>query len=95
MIVLSIFGLFMPRFIMVLLWLFSDYLSRAYDGWLLPLIGFFVLPTTTLAYAIAQNSLQGAKGLGLVLIVLGVLVDIGALGGGGRGVFKHRRWERT
>jgi hypothetical protein len=90
MIVFSLLGLVMPRFIMVVLWLFTDYLSRAYDGWLLPLIGFFVLPTTTLAYAIAENSMHGARGFGLVLIVLGVLVDVGVIGSRGRGVFRKK-----
>ena len=82
-----------PRFVMVVLWLFSDYLSRAYDTWVWPLIGFFLLPTTTLAYAIAQNSFRakdgGLKTAGIVIVVLGVLVDFGVIGGG-RGVAKKR-----
>jgi hypothetical protein len=89
MIVFVLFGLLTPRFIMVLLWLFGDYLSRAYDGWLLPLLGFFLLPTTTLCYAIAQNSMDGVRGLGLVLVILGLLFDLGIIGSSrGRGVFK-------
>ena len=80
----------LPRFVMVVLWLFSDYLSHAYGTWLLPLIGFFFLPTTTLAYAIAQNRYRGVRGAGLVLVVLGVLVDFGVVGGG-RGIAKKRR----
>ena len=92
MIVFAILGLVTPRLIMVLLWLFSDYLSRAYDGWLLPLIGFFLLPTTTLSYAIAENSMHGLRGLGLVLVIVGLLVDLGILGSSrGRGVFKQDR----
>jgi hypothetical protein len=79
----------LPRFVMVVLWLFTDYLSDAYGTWLWPLIGFFVLPTTTLAYAIAQNSYHGVKGVGLVIVVLGVLVDFGVFGGG-RGIAKRR-----
>jgi hypothetical protein len=91
-IVLAILGLITPRLIMVLLWLFSDYLSRAYDGWLLPLLGFFLLPTTTLSYAIAENSMDGLRGLGLVLVIVGLLVDLGILGSSrGRGVFKQDR----
>ncbi len=91
MIVLAVLGLITPRLIMVILWLFTDYLSRAYDGWLLPLLGFFLLPTTTLSYAIAENSLNGLRGLGLVLVIAGLLVDVGILGGSsGRGVFKGR-----
>jgi hypothetical protein len=81
-----------PRFVMVVLWIFTNYLSRAYDGWLLPLIGFFVLPTTTLTYAIAENSSkgEGIKGFGLVLVVLGVLLDLG-IWGSGRGAFSKRK----
>lgn len=90
MIVLALLGLITPRFIMVLLWIFSDYLSRAYDhNWLIPLVGFFLLPTTTLSYAIAQNSMNGMRGWGAVLVVLGVLVDVGVLGSG-RGAMKKR-----
>jgi hypothetical protein len=92
MIVFVLFGLLTPRLIMVLLWLFGDYLSRAYDGWLLPLLGFFLLPTTTLCYAIAENSMDGLRGLGLVLVIVGLLVDLGVIGSSrGRGVFKRDR----
>jgi hypothetical protein len=88
-----LFVLLLPRTIMVVLWLFSDYLSTAFGTWVWPLIGFFVLPTTTLGYAVAQNRYGGVKGVGLVLVILGLLVDLGALGGGGRGVGKRRTRE--
>jgi hypothetical protein len=91
-IVFAVLGLITPRLVMVALWLFTDYLSRAYDGWLLPLLGFFLLPTTTLTYAIAQNSMDGLRGVGLVLVIVGLLVDLGILGSSrGRGVFKKDR----
>jgi hypothetical protein len=82
-----IFVLATPRSVMVLLWIFSDYLSRAFDGIILPLLGFFFLPTTTLTYAVAENEAGGLRGWGLVLIILGVLLDLG-IWGGGRGVFR-------
>ena len=85
-----LFVLLLPRTIMVVMWLSSDYLSTAYGTWIWPLIGFFVLPTTTLAYAVAENRYGDVKGIGLVLVILGVLIDLGALGGGGRGA--GRRW---
>jgi hypothetical protein len=93
MIVLAILGLLAPRLIMVVLWIVGDYLSRAFDGsWLLPLLGFFLLPTTTLSYAIAENSMDGVRGLGLVLVIVGALVDVGIIGSSrGRGVFKRGR----
>ena len=82
--------LFLPRTVMVVLWLFTDYLSAAFGTWVWPLLGFFFLPTTTLAYAVAENRYGGVRGIGLVLVILGVLLDVGALGGGGRGLGK--RW---
>ncbi|HYI46681.1 MAG TPA: hypothetical protein VE174_14580 [Actinomycetota bacterium] len=78
-----------PRFVMVVLWLFTNYLSRAYGGFLLPLIGFFVLPTTTLAYAIANNQAGGVRGWGLLLVILAALLDLG-IWGQGRGVFARK-----
>jgi hypothetical protein len=80
----------LPRTVMVILWLFTDYLAQAFGTWVWPLLGFFFLPTTTLAYAVAQNRYDGVEGWGLVLVVLGVLIDVGALGGG-RGAGK--RWR--
>lgn len=77
-----------PRFVMVVLWIFTSYLSRAYDGWLVPLLGFFFLPTTTLAYAIAENETNGVEGWGLVLVIVAVLLDLGVWGGG-RGAFSR------
>jgi hypothetical protein len=44
-------ALISPRLALFCLWLFSNVLDRAYDSWIVPLIGFFVLPWTTLAYA--------------------------------------------
>ncbi len=79
-----------PRTIMVVLWIFSDYLSHAFGTWVWPLLGFFVLPTTTLGYAVAQNRYGGVRGIGLLLVVVGALIDLGAIGGG-RGLGK--RWS--
>jgi hypothetical protein len=79
---IALLGLITPRVVMVVLWLFTDYLSRAFDTFIWPLLGFIFLPTTTLAYAVAQNSFDGLRGIGLVLFVLAILVDLGLLGGG-------------
>ena len=83
--VLALLAFVGPRVVLVLLFLFTNYLQRAFDTFLLPLIGFLFLPWTTIAWAIAQNEFGGASGIGLVVIVLGFLLDIGVLGGGARG----------
>jgi len=90
-----LFSLITPRFVIVVLWIFTDYLSRAFGSWLWATIGFFFMPTTTLAYAVAKNDLSTAGGsitaAGVVVIVLGVLIDVGLLGGSARG---RRRADR-
>jgi hypothetical protein len=82
-------ALLMPRLVLVVLWLLpTNYLSHAYGTWVWPLIGFFLLPTTTIAYAIAENEFNGAKGWGLVSVILGVALDLGLISGG-RGIFRR------
>ena len=79
---LAIVGLITPRLVMVALWLFTNYLSRAFDSFLWPFLGFIFLPTTTLGYAIAQNSFDGIRGVGLAIVIVAVLIDFGILGSG-------------
>ena len=87
-----LFSLFMPRLVIVVLWLFGDYLSAAYGSWLWPTLGFFFLPTTTIAYAIAVNDLSSnsliagteVSPAGAIVILLAVLIDVGVIGGGAR-----------
>jgi hypothetical protein len=81
---IALLGLITPRVVMVVLWLFTNYLGRAFETFIWPLLGFIFLPTATLAYAVAQNEFNGLRGLGLLLFVLGVLIDFGLLGGGAR-----------
>ena len=71
-----------PRVVMVLLWLFSHYLQRAYHGFLIPLLGFFFLPLTTLAYAWMVNSHRPMEGINIIILIVAVIIDVGGLGGG-------------
>jgi hypothetical protein len=77
-------ALISPRLALFALWLFGDLLSRAFDSWLLPLIGFFVLPWTTLAYAGFWSSSKDVTGLEWLIVILAFLVDLGAVFGGRR-----------
>jgi hypothetical protein len=70
-----------PRFAILLVVLFSDYIGRAYESMLWPFIGFFIMPLTTLAYAWAINSRGSVEGFHLVIVVLAVLMDWGIIGG--------------
>lgn len=81
---LVLLAFFTPRIVLFILWVLTDYLSRAYEGWILPTLGFFFLPATTLAYAIARNEFGGLNGVGIAVLVIGFAVDVGLLGGGAR-----------
>lgn len=71
-----------PRLVLVLLFLFTNYLERAYHGILVPLLGFFFLPLTTLYYAWLLNSHLPLDGPYVLILILTVLADLGMLGGG-------------
>ena len=71
-----------PRVALVLIFLFSNYLQRAYHGLLLPLIGFLFLPLTTLAYAWMINTGLPTTGTNLLILIVAVVIDLGGLGGG-------------
>ena len=74
--------LMFPRIILVCLFLFSSYLERAYHLMIVPLVGFFFLPTTTLAYAWLTNTHRPLQGANVLILILAVLIDAGGLGGG-------------
>ena len=85
-----IFILAFPRAILVLMFFFSNYLGRAYHGLLIPVLGFFFLPLTTLVYAWLMNSGRGTDGINLIFLIAAVVIDLGGLGGGER----YRRTTR-
>ena len=81
-----VLALISPRLALIVMWIAGDVLSRAFDSWLLPLIGFFVLPWTTLAYAVMWDvGTHSVTGFEWFVVVLAFLGDLGALGGTARG----------
>jgi hypothetical protein len=77
----SLVAFFGPRITIFLVWLFSNYLGRAYHTFFWPLLGFFFLPYTMLAYAVCMNEGGGIQGIWIAIFVLGVLADFGVIGG--------------
>ena len=75
-----------PRLAIIVVAIFSDILSRAYDSWFLPLIGFFILPWTTLAYAVMWDvGTREVTGFEWFVVVLAFVIDLGAYRRGERG----------
>ena len=68
-----------------MLWIFSDLLSRAYDDWFVPFLGFFLLPWTTLAYAVMWSSgPNGVEGFEWFIVILAFVFDLGSYAEGRR-----------
>jgi len=82
--------LLFPRVALVLMWIYSTYLQRAFHGGLvLPVLGFIFLPLTTIAYAWEHNSGMPTAGINLLWLLIAVIIDLGGLGQSA-----HRRWRR-
>ena len=82
---IALFALISPRLALFALWLFTDVLERAYDEWLVPVLGFLLLPWTTLAYAVLWvNSTNGVLGFEWFFVILGFFFDLGSYARSGR-----------
>ncbi|MGA3018744.1 MAG: hypothetical protein ABSF62_16610 [Bryobacteraceae bacterium] len=82
--------LLFPRVALVLMWIYSTYLQRAFHGGLvLPVLGFIFLPLTTIVYAWELNSGMPMAGINLLWLLIAVIIDLGGLGGGA-----HRQSRR-
>jgi hypothetical protein len=87
---IALFALISPRLALFLLALFTDVLSRAYDSWIIPLLGFFLLPWTTLAYAAFWDWGAGhhVTGFEWLFVILAFVVDLSSYGAGRRARYR-------
>ncbi len=75
-----------PRLALVAVALLTNIISRAFDSLLLPLLGFFLLPWTTLAYVIMWDTgTHVVTGFEWFIVALAFLADLGSYGGTARG----------
>ena len=70
-----------PRLALLYVWLFTPLVYRAYDTFIIPLLGIIFLPFTTLMYTLAYIPGVGLTGWGWFWLILGVLLDMGSYGG--------------
>ena len=73
-----------PRLALVLVWIFTNLVDRAFIGFLLPLLGLIFLPFTTLMYVLSYNPVTGVRGWGWFFVFIGLLFDLGSFGVGAR-----------
>lgn len=87
--VYAILALALPRVLMVLAFLLTNWFGRAFETRLWPFLGFVFMPYTTLAYiAVMLNNNHILSGGWLALFMVAIVVDAGHWGGGG---FKYYR----
>jgi hypothetical protein len=73
---LALFAAISPRFVIFLLWVFSDRLTIAFHSGWEGIIGFILLPYTTLFYALVYSAGKGVDSFGWFIVALGVLLDL-------------------
>lgn len=79
--VLAVLAVFGSR-LAAIAWYFVDTArwSAAFSNILWPILGVIFLPWTTMAYVLMSPG--GVDGLQWLVVVLGLLIDIGSVGGG-------------
>jgi hypothetical protein len=81
---LALFAAFAPRVVLVLVWIFSNLVDRAFSGFLVPLLGLIFFPYATLFYVLAYNPITPhISGWGWFFVIIGFIFDIGHWVGGG------------
>lgn len=86
MILLGLLMIFAPRLALFLVWVLTPLVNRAFGTFIIPLLGFFFLPLTTLVFSLVYVPAAGAPtGLGWLWVGLAAIADIAAYGAAARG----------
>ena len=76
-VLILLLALFIPRVTMFLLWLLTDLFHGVFNSVLWPVVGFFILPLTTLWYSVVMKYFGGEWGIVPIIGgVFAVLIDI-------------------
>ena len=80
-----------PRLALLGIFLLTNWFQAAFETRVWPVLGFLFLPYTTLCYMWASiETNHTINGPWVFLVALGVIIDLGALGSGGRRRRKRR-----
>lgn len=70
-------ALISPRLALFFILIFSGWVGEALDGWIVPVLGFFFLPWTLLAYIVMyQVGPYGVEGFDWFIVGFAFVVDI-------------------
>ena len=73
---LVLLALISPRLALFGIWVFAVLLDRAFEDWFVPVLGFFILPWTTLAYAVMWSSADRVYGFEWFLVGVAFVADL-------------------
>jgi hypothetical protein len=65
-----------PRLAIFFAWIFTDRMSIAFESFWIALLGFVLLPWTTLAWAVAYAPVRGVTGFGWFLVAFAFVADV-------------------
>ena len=90
----ALFAWISPRLAIFMIWIFSDRMSEAFNSFWIATLGFFILPWTTLAWAVCyatptavvngNNIGGGVTGFGYIVVGFAFLIDIASYTSGAR-----------
>jgi hypothetical protein len=72
----ALFAMVSPRFAIGIIFLFTDRMGIAFQHFWMGLVGFMLLPWTTLAWALCYQRGKGVSGFGVVLVVAAFIADL-------------------
>ena len=76
-------GAFLPRVAMIFMALFSSMFDGAFANWIIPVVGWFLVPYTTLSYVLLWNwDHHHLNAFSWILVAVAFFVDIVNLAGG-------------
>ena len=78
--IVALLALSVPRVVFAVLWIFTSYISDAYETFIWPFLAIVFMPYTGLAYAFSINTYGEIVSWGLAFLIIGVLLDAGAHG---------------
>ncbi len=84
-------GMLVPRVTLFLLWFFTTWVDNVFKPWWLGVLGFIMLPYTTLAYVLLHRwsgDVTISNTAHLIVMIVALVIDLSSWGGG------HRTYSR-
>jgi hypothetical protein len=82
--IVAMIGMAAPRFAIFLVWLFTDRMAIAFNGFFEAFLGFLLLPFTTLFFALVYAPTGGVSGFGWLIVGMGLILDISSYSSGAK-----------